>query len=137
MTHFITFPNPYNRACDIFFQPEDAAFVGKDTITAEFVSGHLRNNLMAERSFLYVERLTNSSNFQQKIEEAEQAWEIVFVDTDWETKIEWCRTNIILGESTVEIQWTIPNDTETGVYRIRHEGFYKASFKFYKASIRL
>ena len=102
---------------------------GIDTATAKFVSGHLRNNLMPERSFLYVEKSNNFSMFQQSITKnaSELRWDIIFVDTDLETKIEWCRENYILGESTVEIQWSISNSTEPGLYRIRHVGYYKVS----------
>ena len=84
---------------------------------------------MPERSFLYVEKSNNFSTFQQSITKnaSELRWDIIFVDTDLETKIEWCRENYILGESTVEIQWSISNSTEPGLYRIRHVGYYKVS----------
>jgi len=84
-----------------------------DTVSAIFVSGHLRNNLMLEETFLTVEKSVSGS------------WEVVARDTDWETKILWTRTNIISGESTAEIIWDIPEDTEPGTYRLGHSGFYK------------
>ena len=82
---------------------------------------------MLEKSFLYVEKLSNSSFFQQSINQSkvEFEWDVILVDTDLETKIKWCRKNHILGESTVEVQWSISNSTEPGVYRLRHVGSSK------------
>ena len=60
--------------------------------------------------------------------QADQNWSIVAVDADIETQIRWHRTNYILGASMVEIQWAIPNYAEPGLYRIRHEGFYKVNY---------
>ena len=34
----------------------------------------------------------------------------------------WDRTNVLLGHSTLEVRWQIPNNTESGTYRIRHFG---------------
>ena len=110
-------------------QPGKNQRIGIDTVTATFVSGHLKNNLMLEKSFLYVEKLKNYSFFQQSINEPNQEshWNVILVDTDLETKIKWCRRNHILGESSVEVQWSISNITEPGVYRMRHVGSFKVS----------
>ena len=44
---------------------------------------------------------------------------MVATDAEWETKIEWHRTNVILGESEVTISVDIPADQGSeGVYRI-------------------
>lgn len=82
---------------------------------------------MLEKSFLYVEKLGNYSFSQQSINQSkvELQWDVILVDTDLETKIKWCRRNHILGESTVEVQWSISNTTEPGHYRIRHVGSFK------------
>lgn len=94
---------------------------------------------MTDKTFLYVEKLINISVLEQQIDDnisqAGQNWSIVAMDTDLETQIRWHRTNYILGASMVEIQWAIPNYTEPGLYRIRHEGFYKvnciSTFKYF------
>ena len=98
---------------DCVLQPPTHAGVG-DVVTVKFVSGHPRNDLMLESSFLFVERL-NSDN----------SWKVLFTDADWETKFSWSRTNFLLGESEVTIEWTIPGDVESGSYRIRHQGYSK------------
>jgi len=98
---------------DCILQPPHIAKKGVDIVDVEFVSGNLRNNPLLERSFLYVERLDNED------------WEIVAVDTDIETRLEWIRTNFLHGQSKVRISWEIPLATEPGTYRIRHIGSYK------------
>lgn len=40
----------------------------------------------------------------------------------------WKRTHLVKGSSEVEIIWSINNDTEPGIYRIRHFGDYKYIF---------
>ena len=35
------------------------------------------------------------------------------------------RTNVILGESEVTIEWEVPEDTVNGTYRIMHQGYHK------------
>ena len=45
-------------------------------LTCRFVSGHPRNDLMLEKSFLAVERLA----------EEDGSWELVATDADWETQ---------------------------------------------------
>ena len=84
-----------------------------DSVSATFVSGHLKNNLMLEETFLTVEKFVSDS------------WVVIARDTDWETKLLWTRTNILTGESTVEVIWDIPQHTHPGTYRLGHTGFYK------------
>ena len=112
-------------------QPDGEYRAGVDTVISKFISGHLKNNLLLEKSFLYIERKANDSlseGFLENIGSSiENEWETILTDTDLETTIKWCRTNHILGESIVEIKWSISNYTDPGVYRIRHVGYYKAS----------
>ena len=70
----------------------------------------------------FLENFTNS---------IETEWETVLTDTDLETTIKWCRTNHILGESIVEIKWSIGDNTEPGFYRVRHVGYYKVSIEIF------
>ena len=48
---------------------------------------------MTEKSFLTVERK----------EEDEESWLVVARDADWETKLLWTRTNVVTGESNVQV----------------------------------
>jgi len=96
---------------DVLVQPGNAN--PGSSVTAKFVSGHLRNNLMTDSSFLFVEYNDNGE------------WITYAVDNDWDTKLYWERTNVLLGESEVTVVWDIPTDAPEGEYRIRHMGYYK------------
>ena len=72
---------------------------------------------------MYIERLDDSDNPYAK--EEEEKWAIIAVDGDMETQLRWNRTNILLGQSKVQIRWSIPLGTLEGIYRIRHVGKYK------------
>ncbi|XP_063992674.1 neutral ceramidase [Diachasmimorpha longicaudata] len=98
---------------DCLKQPEEIVRPGQ-TVSAIFVSGHPRNNLMTDSSFLTVERIDNNGN-----------WIEVATDGNWETRFYWARTSSILGTSQVEITWDIPLDVLPGKYRIRHNGYYR------------
>ena len=74
---------------DCILEPQDAS--PGSSVQAKFISGHLRNNLMLEQSFLRVEYMDPNGE-----------WLTVAVDSDWETKLYWHRTNAILGESEVK-----------------------------------
>ncbi|XP_076318087.1 neutral ceramidase isoform X1 [Tachypleus tridentatus] len=84
-------------------------------VRVTFVSGHPRNNLQLEGTFLTVERWSNISH----------TWEVVATDANWETRFHWYRTSSIFGESRVIISWNIPSDASPGTYRIRHYGHRK------------
>lgn len=43
----------------------------------------------------------------------------------------WKRTSFILGHSTTEVIWDIPEDADEGNYRIRHFGAAKHIFSGY------
>ncbi|XP_017756757.1 PREDICTED: neutral ceramidase isoform X2 [Eufriesea mexicana] len=98
---------------DCIKQPQKYARPG-DIVTAVFVSGHPRNNLMTESSFLTIEKLAE-----------DEVWIPVANDASWETKFEWQRTSVILGASQVIITWQVPEDIKDGEYRIRHNGYYR------------
>ena len=63
---------------DCIEQPASSYITG-NIVTAKFVSGHLRNNLMLESSFLTVERQEGT------------AWLTVARDAEWETRMGECR----------------------------------------------
>ncbi|XP_044727443.1 neutral ceramidase isoform X2 [Chrysoperla carnea] len=98
---------------DCVKQPAKIAKPG-DVVSASFVSGHPRNNLMHEKTFLQIER-----------DDGQDDWKVVATDADWETRFIWRRKNALLGTSEAEIQWTIGPNVKPGIYRIRHFGYYK------------
>nr|WBW70150.1 venom protein [Lampona murina] len=90
-----------------------------ETVTVTFVSGHPRNDLMLEGTFLTVDRLNpNTGN-----------WTTVATDADWETRFHWTRTNMVLGHSEAKVTWDIPEDIKPGTYRIQHFGHSKSIFQ--------
>ncbi|KOX71112.1 Neutral ceramidase [Melipona quadrifasciata] len=98
---------------DCIKQPQKFATPG-DIVSAVFISGHPRNNLMTESSYLTIERLTD-----------DEIWVPVANDASWETKFEWQRMSMVLGSSQVIITWQVPENIKPGEYRIRHNGYYR------------
>ena len=70
---------------------------------------------------MYVEKLDENYNAKDN----EETWNIISVDGDMETQLQWIRTNALLGQSKVQVRWTIPSETSSGTYRIRHVGKFK------------
>ncbi|XP_043667870.1 neutral ceramidase [Vespula pensylvanica] len=101
---------------DCVEQPESIVYPG-DIVTVSFISGHPRNNLMTDNSYLIVERLLRNNT-----------WITIATDADWETKFEWVRTSVVLGSSQVYITWEVPEDVKQGEYRIKHFGYYRYIF---------
>lgn len=87
-----------------------------DTVVATFVSGHPRNDLMLESTFLKIDRYNSKTG----------NWTTIATDADWDTRFYWKRTNIILGHSETKITWDIPKDVQPGKYRIQHFGHSKS-----------
>jgi len=116
----VLFDNPpvgYNFG-DCLLQPPSISHKG-DVVTVRFVAGHPRNDLMQDNTYLAVEKYNAAS----------KSWTTVLRDNDWETEFEWIRTNTILGESEVEIRWFVPQNQESGTYRISHFGAHKTLLK--------
>lgn len=83
-----------------------------DTVQVRFQSGHPKNNLHRNGTFLEVQRLVDGQ------------WRMVADDGDWATRYHWVRT--FGAESAAEISWAIPTDTPPGSYRIVHHGDAKS-----------
>ncbi|CAH1134646.1 unnamed protein product [Ceutorhynchus assimilis] len=99
---------------DVTQQPPDTVKIG-DTVSVKFIAGHPRNNVMAEKTFLTVERQDANGN-----------WTVVATDASFETKFIWKRTNLIKGGSEAEIQWNIVDGkVNPGIHRIQHFGYRK------------
>ncbi|WJN60175.1 neutral/alkaline ceramidase [Pseudomonas sp. SO81] len=85
-----------------------------DTAQAVFWTGHPRNNLRTESTFLEVQRKVNG------------AWQVVARDNDWSTQYHWLRKDGFWGTSQATLRWTIPAGTPPGEYRLVHYGDSKA-----------
>jgi neutral ceramidase len=82
-----------------------------DTVSVSFWTGHPKNDLHRNGTFLEVQRQVNGQ------------WVRVADDNDWSTTYRWARSGI--ANSTATITWEIPTDTPAGSYRIVHFGDYK------------
>mgnify|MGYP003344197298 FL=1 len=92
---------------DVVTQP-GSAYAKGNTVAVTFYTGHPRNNLRRNGTFLEVQRWTGSS------------WARVADDGDWSTKYKWSRQGI--SDALADISWTIPADASPGTYRIVHYG---------------
>ena len=95
-------------------QDAQASYVIGDTVLVRFQSGHPKNNLHRNGTFLEVQRLEGDK------------WVAVADDGDWATRYRWLR--IFGASSEAEITWAIPLDTPAGTYRIVHTGDAKSLF---------
>ena len=99
---------------DVVTQPKSSYKVNA-TVEVVFQTGHPRNNLLTNLTFLEVQCLDTDNG----------DWSVIATDSEWETKFKWVRTNYIEGKSNAVISWDIPADTKPGKYRIKHFGFSK------------
>ena len=94
-------------------QQANASYSRGQRVDVSFWTGHPKNNLRLNGTFLEVQRWDGA------------AWRTVAVDGDWNTSYRWVRIDPVWGTSQAVIGWTIPADAATGQYRIRHYGDYK------------
>src|SRR5574343_1487087 len=87
------------------------AYQAGQEVKASFRSGHPKNHLQTQDSFLRVERWQDGQ------------WVAVAQDWDWETSYQWRREGI--AYSVVDVVWRIPAGTPVGSYRLRHDGHWK------------
>ncbi|KAJ6566570.1 Neutral/alkaline nonlysosomal ceramidase [Mycena capillaripes] len=83
-----------------------------ETVFARFVGANPRNNLRLEGTFLAVD----------KFDEGSSAWVMVRSDSHPSTIYQWERVSTVMATSSVNISWTIENDTSAGTYRLRYFG---------------
>ncbi len=79
-------------------------------VKVKFWSGHPKNSLRTQSTFMEVQRQINGS------------WQVVATDNDWETQYEWKRIDGFWGTSHAILTWNIPSNTESGTYRLKHYG---------------
>ncbi|XKL62114.1 hypothetical protein PGB90_001947 [Kerria lacca] len=95
-------------------QPPAYVRVG-NTVSVKFISGHPRNNLRLESTYLTVELFTGN-------------WTVIATDANWETMFIWERISFLWGTSEVEIRWQVQPEVKNGYYRIRHFGSTKSVY---------
>ncbi|MEU0470201.1 neutral/alkaline ceramidase [Amycolatopsis sp. NPDC006131] len=104
-------PPLLKRFGDVLTEPRSSYRRGEQVLV-EFVTGHPKNDLHRNGTFLEVQRLDGGT------------WVRHADDGDWATKYRWRRT--FLAESTATITWDIPPDTPVGKYRVVHSGDAKS-----------
>lgn len=95
---------------DVLQQPRESYRIG-DKVTVAFVTGHPKNDLRTEKTFLEVVNIGK---------DGKQTPVTVATDNDWDTQYHWERVGISASKAT--ISWSIPPGTEPGHYYIRHYG---------------
>ncbi|UYQ60519.1 neutral/alkaline ceramidase [Streptomyces peucetius] len=108
-------PPAGTRFGDVLAEPA-ASYGPGATVTAEFVTGHPKNGLHRNGTFLEVQRLVDG------------AWVRHLDDGDWDTKYRWVRLNGVTGTSKAVITWEVAPGTPAGTYRIAHFGDSKSLF---------
>ncbi|MDQ0982943.1 neutral/alkaline ceramidase [Streptomyces sp. V2I9] len=105
---------PSGRAFGAVLKAPERSYARGSTATAEFATGHPKNNVRRGSTFLEVQRLENGT------------WKRVLDDGDWETTYRWTRLDGLTGTSKATITWKIAPDTAPGSYRIVHHGDAKS-----------
>jgi len=84
-----------------------------EKVVVKFWSGHPKNNLRTQQTFMEVQRKVNGS------------WQVVATDNDWDTTYTWQRIDGFWGTSHAILNWNIPTDIQSGTYRLKHFGDQK------------
>ncbi|MDP5274290.1 neutral/alkaline ceramidase [Chengkuizengella axinellae] len=88
-------------------------YKASDIVKVTFWSGHPNNNFRNDSTYLEVQQLIDGE------------WKVIADDHDWETKFYWDRESTLLGTSSSTIEWEVPEDADSGTYRIVHYGAYQ------------
>ena len=97
--------------------PVNSSYRVGETVSVVFHTGCPRNDLYAEGTYALVELLDPTG-----------VWKSVYDDDDWSVKFTWTRPLKYSTYSFAQIDWTVPETSRPGVYRIRHFGAYKHYF---------
>ena len=95
------------RFGQVLIEP-NASYTAGQTVSVRFQTGHPKNNLRRNGSFLLVQRWDGL------------AWQTIADDSDWATRYRWRRT--LGAESVADIEWAIPATAAKGRHRIVHFG---------------
>ncbi|AHH20013.1 putative ceramidase [Nocardia nova SH22a] len=102
-------PVPGHRFGDVLTPPPPTAKSG-DTIAVEFVGAYPNNNFHTNGTYFEVQKSVAGD------------WRRDFDDNDWCTELSWSRPDNQPAASIVRIQWTVPDNSSGGRYRIRYDG---------------
>ncbi|KAL6842754.1 hypothetical protein ACP4OV_027598 [Aristida adscensionis] len=94
--------------------PANSTFPKGSIVNASFYSACPRNDLLTDSTFALVEKLDGGKN-----------WVPVYDDDDWSLRFKWSRPLPLSPTSFARLEWTIPEDAPSGVYRFRHFGASK------------
>ncbi|KAJ9186381.1 hypothetical protein P3X46_001959 [Hevea brasiliensis] len=97
-------------------QPKDGSFKKGERPSATFWSGNPRFDLLTEGTFAVVEMLKG------------KRWVPVYDDDDFSLYFKWKLDNITFS-SLATIEWEVPKEASSGVYRLRHFGSFKKTYK--------
>ena len=81
-----------------------------NTVEVKFWSGHPKNNLRTQDTFMEVQYWINGQ------------WKVIATDNDWQTKYRWQRIDGFWGTSHAILTWDIPSNAQSGQYRLIHYG---------------
>ncbi|XP_066306623.1 neutral ceramidase-like isoform X2 [Miscanthus floridulus] len=94
--------------------PANSTFRKGSVVNATFYSACPRNDLLTDGTFALVEKLDGGSD-----------WVPVYDDDDWSLRFKWSRPLPVSPMSFATLEWTVPEDAPSGVYRLRHFGASK------------
>ncbi|KAL6614881.1 hypothetical protein ACP70R_037151 [Stipagrostis hirtigluma subsp. patula] len=94
--------------------PANSTFRKGSIVNATFYSACPRNDLLTDGTFALVEKLDGNSN-----------WVPAYDDDDWSLRFKWSRPLPLSPTSFATLEWRIPEDAPSGVYRLRHFGGFK------------
>ncbi|MCL1123624.1 neutral/alkaline ceramidase [Shewanella surugensis] len=118
----------FKRIGELVDDTEDFYQKGEHVV-ARFWSGHPKNNLRTQRTFMEVQFWNDDH------------WQVIATDNDWSTLYEWDRIDGVWGTSQVTLTWHIPPHAATGYYRLVHFGDEKkpitGEIKAYSGSSRV
>lgn len=89
----------------------DASYIKGTTAKAVFWGAHPKNNLRTQESFLEIQKYEGNS------------WTSIALDNAPNTRYHWKRDGV--ANSKVTIEWDIPENAPSGIYRIKHSGDWK------------
>lgn len=94
--------------------PASSTFRKGSVVNATFYSACPRNDLLTDGTFALVEKLDGSNS-----------WVPAYDDDDWSLRFKWSRPSKLSPRSFATLEWTVPGDAPSGVYRLRHFGASK------------
>ncbi|KAI8054281.1 ceramidase [Syncephalis plumigaleata] len=110
--------NPIGKSFGDVSTNVKSSYTRGSTVQVVFWTGHPKNNLLLEETYISVERLDTATN----------TWIRVRDDGYWSTRYKWDKVNGV-GQNRAIIEWDIESDTILGTYRIRHFGHHRTLFQ--------